>query len=93
MIINAFVVINGFDRKEEEERERVYLGSFWLLAIIRHFPAHVRNMARFDPPQIQDNPDGWGPCVMPEMYKDLPYQPFSKEVRLGKVLYWNCWKC
>ncbi|XP_076443201.1 eukaryotic translation initiation factor 3 subunit D-like [Babylonia areolata] len=46
-------------------------------------------MARFDPPQIQDNPDGWGPCIMPEMYKDLPYQPFSKDVRLGKVSDWT----
>ncbi|KAK7113603.1 eukaryotic translation initiation factor 3 subunit D-like isoform X1 [Littorina saxatilis] len=46
-------------------------------------------MARFDPPQIQDNPEGWGPCIMPEMYKDLPYQPFSKDVRLGKVSDWT----
>ncbi|PVD39398.1 hypothetical protein C0Q70_02028 [Pomacea canaliculata] len=46
-------------------------------------------MARFAPPQIQDNPQGWGPCEMPEMYKDLPYQPFAKDVRLGKVSDWT----
>ena len=45
------------------------------------------NMAHFDPPQIQENPNGWGPCQVPEKFKDMPYQPFSKDVRLGKVTY------
>lgn len=36
-------------------------------------------------PQIQDNPNGWGPCVVPIQFKDTPYQPFSKDDRLGKV--------
>jgi hypothetical protein len=44
-----------------------------------------RNMAHFNPPQIQDNPNGWGPCAIPEQFKDMPYQPFSKGDRLGKV--------
>ena len=43
-------------------------------------------MAHFDPPLIQDNPNGWGPCTVPEKFKDMPYQPFSKGDRLGKVL-------
>lgn len=42
-------------------------------------------MAKFVPPIIQDNPDGWGPRQVPEKYKDMPYQPFSKGDRLGKV--------
>ena len=42
-------------------------------------------MAKFIPPIIQDNPDGWGPTDLPEKYKDMPYQPFSKGDRLGKV--------
>ena len=42
-------------------------------------------MAHFNPPQIQDNPNGWGPCAIPEQFKDMPYQPFSKGDRLGKV--------
>ena len=41
--------------------------------------------ARFDPPQIQDNPTGWGPNTVPPKFKDMPYQPFSKADRLGKV--------
>lgn len=36
-------------------------------------------------PVIQDNPSGWGPCAVPEQFRDMPYQPFSKGDRLGKV--------
>ena len=43
-------------------------------------------MAKFVTPVIQDNPSGWGPCAVPEQLKDMPYQPFSKGDRLGKVL-------
>ncbi|XP_071106737.1 eukaryotic translation initiation factor 3 subunit D-like [Haliotis cracherodii] len=46
-------------------------------------------MAHFEPPQIQDNPTGWGPCQVPDQFKDMPYQPFSKDVRLGKVSDWT----
>lgn len=41
----------------------------------------------FIPPQIQHNVSGWGPCEMPEQFKDMPYQPFSKADRLGKVFF------
>ena len=43
--------------------------------------------ARFQFPFIHDNPDGWGPCEVPEQFKDTPYQPFSKSDRLGKVAF------
>ena len=43
-------------------------------------------MASFIPPEIQDNPNGWGPNDPPEQFKDLPYAPFSKGDRLGKVI-------
>uniref|UniRef100_A0A4W3II97 Eukaryotic translation initiation factor 3 subunit D n=1 Tax=Callorhinchus milii TaxID=7868 RepID=A0A4W3II97_CALMI len=46
-------------------------------------------MARFLTPIIQDNPFGWGPCAVPEQFKDMPYQPFSKGDRLGKVADWT----
>ena len=42
-------------------------------------------LTRFVFPQIQDNPFGWGPLEVPEQFKDTPYQPFSKDDRLGKV--------
>ena len=41
--------------------------------------------ARFNTPVIQDNPTGWGPNTIPPQFKDMPYQPFSKSDRLGKV--------
>ena len=43
-------------------------------------------VARFVFPTIQDNPNGWGPCEVPVQFKDTPYQPFSKDDRLGKVI-------
>ncbi|XP_033102569.1 eukaryotic translation initiation factor 3 subunit D-like [Anneissia japonica] len=43
----------------------------------------------FVPPVIQENPDGWGPCTVPDQFKDIPYQPFSKGDRLGKVSDWT----
>ncbi|XP_042864625.1 eukaryotic translation initiation factor 3 subunit D-like isoform X1 [Penaeus japonicus] len=45
--------------------------------------------AKFVAPPIQDNPTGWGPCDVPEQFKDMPYQPFSKGDRLGKVSDWT----
>ena len=42
-------------------------------------------MACFVLPRIPNNPDGWGPSGLPEQFKDMPYQPFSKADRLGKV--------
>ena len=41
--------------------------------------------ARFVTPEIKDNPNGWGPNTIPAHFKDMPYQPFSKSDRLGKV--------
>nr|XP_022907415.1 eukaryotic translation initiation factor 3 subunit D-like [Onthophagus taurus] len=38
---------------------------------------------------FQDNPTGWGPCEVPDQFKDIPYQPFSKGDRLGKISDWT----
>jgi len=43
----------------------------------------------FIPPVIQDNPHGWGPCSLPTEFKDIPYQPFSKGDRIGKISDWT----
>merc|ERR1712121_350985 len=45
--------------------------------------------AHFVPPIIQDNPSGWGPCAVPTEFKDIPYQPFSKGDRIGKISDWT----
>eukprot|EP01135_Chromosphaera_perkinsii_P006193 Nk52_evm10s442 gene=Nk52_evmTU10s442 len=43
----------------------------------------------FATPTINDNPNGWGPCTIPEQFKEVPYQPFSKSDRIGKVSDWT----
>lgn len=43
----------------------------------------------FVAPVIQDNPFGWGPCEMLDQFRDMPYQPFSKGDRLGKISDWT----
>lgn len=44
----------------------------------------------FVAPVIQDNPTGWGPCEVLARFRDMPYQPFSKGDRLGKISDWTC---
>lgn len=40
-------------------------------------------------PQIADNPDGWGPCSVPAHLKDIPFAPFNKGDKLGRVADWS----
>jgi len=42
----------------------------------------------FTVPNVVDNEEGWGPCTVPEQYKDIPYAPFSKSDKLGKASDW-----
>uniref|UniRef100_A0A1B0DHQ8 Eukaryotic translation initiation factor 3 subunit D n=1 Tax=Phlebotomus papatasi TaxID=29031 RepID=A0A1B0DHQ8_PHLPP len=44
--------------------------------------------AEFVKPQLQYNEDGWGPCEKID-FRDMPYQPFSKSDRLGKISDWT----
>merc|ERR1719272_1449900 len=39
----------------------------------------------FPCPIISDNIHGWGPTKPPEIFSDVPYAPFSKGDKLGKV--------
>ncbi|KAH8288859.1 hypothetical protein KR054_010816 [Drosophila jambulina] len=47
----------------------------------------MSNYAPFIKPQVEYNEHGWGPCEVPEM--DVPYQPFCKGDRLGKICDWT----
>lgn len=38
---------------------------------------------------VNDNQEGWGPNEVPEKYKELPYQKFSKSDRIGKIADWT----
>lgn len=42
-------------------------------------------MVGFRTPQVADNSDGWGPTAVPEDLKDVPYAPFGKGDKLGRV--------
>ena len=43
----------------------------------------------FELPQIQDNPDGWGPIATPEKFEGLPYAPFEKRAFIGRMADWS----
>jgi len=45
--------------------------------------------APFSLPEIQVNQTGWGPSNIETKFKDMPYQPFSKSDRLGKISDWT----
>ncbi|THD21981.1 Eukaryotic translation initiation factor 3 subunit D [Fasciola hepatica] len=38
---------------------------------------------------LHENASGWGPVDVPTEYKDMPYQPFAKDTRLGRVADWS----
>ncbi|KAL3316879.1 Eukaryotic translation initiation factor 3 subunit D [Cichlidogyrus casuarinus] len=38
---------------------------------------------------INKNVFGWGPSDIPTEFKNMPYQPFSKETRIGKIADWS----
>ena len=40
----------------------------------------------FVTPGVVNNPVGWGPISIPEQFRDIPYQPFSKSDNLGQVI-------
>lgn len=44
----------------------------------------------FELPEIRENPGGWGPASddLPDSFKDVPYAPFSKSDKLGRVADW-----
>ncbi|KAI3379467.1 hypothetical protein SNEBB_001317 [Seison nebaliae] len=42
----------------------------------------------FDIEKVHENRTGWGPSKPFVLYQDMPYQPFSKHDRLGKVADW-----
>ena len=37
-------------------------------------------------PEFAVNPDGWGPCSIPAQFKDLPFELFSRDDKLGMIM-------
>ena len=48
-------------------------------------------MASLLPLPVSVNEDGWGPTSLPEKFQDLPYVPFGKGDKLGKVADWGAY--
>lgn len=42
-------------------------------------------MASFTVPAVSANADGWGPTTVPEALDGVPYAPFGKGDRIGRV--------
>lgn len=45
--------------------------------------------ADFEMPSLQCNEEGWGPSELAVSFRDMPYQPFSKSDRMGKISDWT----
>lgn len=44
---------------------------------------------RFEVPTVPFNEGGWGPCTLPEHLKDVPYAPYGKNDKIGRVADWT----
>ena len=42
-------------------------------------------MPGFSVPEVDANPDGWGPTTVPEQLDGIPYAPFGKGDKIGRV--------
>ncbi|QDZ22510.1 subunit D of translation initiation factor 3 [Chloropicon primus] len=46
-------------------------------------------MSRFAVPEVPFNEGGWGPCTLPAHLKDVPYAPYGKNDKIGRVADWT----
>ena len=44
---------------------------------------------RFALPSVEDNADGWGPVSTPRELEGMPYAPYSKSDKIGRIADWN----
>jgi hypothetical protein len=43
----------------------------------------------FAVPAVQENPETWGPCTLPEHLQDVPFAPFGKGDKIGRASDWT----
>jgi translation initiation factor 3 subunit D len=43
------------------------------------------SMVGFKLPDVEDNAEGWGPTSEPKQFADVPFMPFGKGERLGRI--------
>ena len=41
--------------------------------------------ANFKVPAVEDNADGWGPTTVPEQLEGIPYAPYTKSEKIGRI--------
>ena len=58
---------------------------------VHYLQPHKHTMASLLPLPVSVNADGWGPIALPEKFQDLPYVPFGKGDKLGKVADWGAY--
>jgi hypothetical protein len=44
---------------------------------------------RFAVPEVEDHADGWGPVSTPSALEGMPYAPYSKSDKIGRIADWN----
>lgn len=66
-------------------------GTAWLCAHRGGTPLSANNNrldempAQFRVPEVEDNEEGWGPVSIPDHLSDIPYAPFGKGEKVGKI--------
>jgi len=46
-------------------------------------------MSAFKLPTVSDSQSGWGPVGLSAQFRDIPYAPYSKADKLGRIADWS----
>lgn len=46
-------------------------------------------MSAFNLPPVSDSQSGWGPVSLSSQFRDIPYAPYSKADKLGRIADWS----
>jgi len=46
-------------------------------------------MADFKLPPLSDSTSGWGPVDLSSQFRDIPYAPYAKADKLGRIADWS----
>lgn len=46
-------------------------------------------MSAFTLPSVTDSKSGWGPVSLSAQFRDIPYAPYSKADKLGRIADWS----
>ena len=65
------------------------LSSFFLSSFKATMSGDSSISVKFELGDVEHNEGGWGPVGLPSDLSDLPYAPFSKGDKLGRVADWT----